>query len=59
MKLVGFLLLVSGGVIVLTAIAMLPPTAARGAFAVAGLAIEIVGLVLVFRSHMPPKEERG
>lgn len=59
MKLVGFLLLVSGGVIVLTAIAMLPPTAARGAFVAAGLAIEIVGLVLVFRSHMPPKEERG
>jgi hypothetical protein len=38
---------------------MLPPTAARGVFAAAGLAIEIVGLVLVFRSHMPPKEERG
>jgi hypothetical protein len=58
-KLVGFLLLVSGGIIALMAIAMLPPTAARGAFILAGLAIEIVGLVLVFRSHMPVKEERG
>jgi len=59
MKLAGFLLLLSGGVIALTAVVVLPASAARGAFALAGLAIELAGLVLIFRAHMPAKEERG
>jgi len=59
MKLAGFLLMVAGGGIALMAVAMLPASTARGAFMVAGLAVELVGLVLVFRSHMPAKEERG
>lgn len=59
MKLAGFLLLVAGWVIALFAIAILPSSAARGGFVFAGLAVEVVGLVLVFRSHMPVKEERG
>ena len=59
MKLAGFLLMVAGGGIALMAVAMLPTSTARGAFMVAGLAVELVGLVLVFRSHMPAKEERG
>jgi len=58
MKLAGFLLMVAGGGIALMAVAMLPTSTARGAFMVAGLAVELVGLVLVFRSHMPAKEER-
>ena len=59
MKLAGFLLMVAGGGIALMAVAMLPTSTARGAFMVAGLAVELVGLVLVFRAHMPAKEERG
>ena len=59
MKPAGFLLLLSGGIITLTAIAILPASAARAAFALTGLGIEVAGLVLIFRAHMPPKEERG
>jgi len=59
MKLAGFLLLPSGGVIALTAVVLLPASAAREAFALAGLAIEVAGLILIFRAHMPEKEERG
>lgn len=59
MRLAGFLLLLSGGVIALIAIVILHSSAARGMFLVAGLAVEIIGLVLVIRSHMPIKEERG
>ena len=59
MKLAGFLLLIAGWIIALAAIAMLPSSTARDAFVLAGFAIEVVGLVLVFRFHMPVKEERG
>jgi hypothetical protein len=38
---------------------VLPQPGARGAFVLAGVAIEIVGLVLAFRSHGVLKEERG
>ena len=60
MKLAGFLLLPAGWVIVLTAIALLPPGSARGAFLVAGLGVEALGIGLVVRGHMPePPPERG
>ncbi|MBV8847533.1 MAG: hypothetical protein JO307_32380 [Bryobacterales bacterium] len=59
MKLAGFLLLVAGGFIALTSIVVLPSSSARSGFMVAGLAVELVGLILVFRAHMPSKEERG
>jgi hypothetical protein len=59
MKLAGFLLLLSGWMIALTAIAILPQAGTRAAFLLAGVAVEIVGLVLVFRSHIFAKEERG
>jgi hypothetical protein len=52
MKLAGFLLLLSGWMIALTAIALLPQAGTRGLFLLAGLGVEIVGLVLVFRGHM-------
>ena len=57
----GFLLLLSGWGIVLTAIALLA-SAARAGFALAGAVVEIVGLILVVQSHRPrelkPREER-
>jgi hypothetical protein len=59
MKLAGFLLLLSGWIIALAAMAVLPQQGARAGFVLAGVAIEIVGLVLVFRSHGVLKEERG
>jgi hypothetical protein len=51
MKLLGFLLLVAGWAIVLSAVVLLVPGTPRSAFAVAGVAVEVMGFVLVTRSH--------
>jgi glutamate synthase domain-containing protein 1 len=55
MKILGFLLLLAGWIIVLAAIEMLSALEARGAFVAAGIAIEAIGLVLVIRSHSAPQ----
>ncbi len=47
-----------GWFLVLSAIVLLKQEAARGGFALAGLAIEALGLSLVTRSHMTPEPER-
>ncbi len=52
MKLGGFLLLLSGWGIVVTALALLHGSAAP-AFIYSGMAVEILGTVLVFRAHLP------
>ena len=59
MKLAGFLLLIAGWVIVVTAIALLHSLGARLGFLMAGLAVQILGLVLVVRSHFILNVERG
>jgi len=51
MKLLGFMLLLSGWAIVLTALALLKQDVPRAAFVLAGLGVEIVGLTLVIRAH--------
>jgi hypothetical protein len=58
MKFLGFLLLVSGCLLVLASIVLLGSAGARGAFVFAGIAVETLGLVLVFRSHLIPREEK-
>jgi len=58
MKIAGFLLLLAGWLLVLSALALLSGGAARGAFILAGMAVEILGLVMVFRAHLTPKEDR-
>jgi hypothetical protein len=55
MKLGGFLLLPAGGMIVLAAVALLPPTASRAAFVLAGIGVEMLGLALVVRAHAIPR----
>jgi len=57
MKLLGFLLLLSGWGIVVAALALLHGGAVP-AFVSAGFAVEILGLVLVLRAHLPLLEER-
>ena len=52
MKIAGFFLLLSGWMIVLTAIVLLPQAASRTAFVFAGMGVEVAGVVLVARSHM-------
>ena len=56
MKLGGFLLLLSGWGIVMAALVLLRGHAVS-AFIYAGLAVELMGLVLVFRGHLPASEE--
>lgn len=51
MKLTGFLLLAAGWVIVVAAVLLLPSAGSRSAFAWAGIAVEVLGLVLALRSH--------
>ena len=54
MKIAGFLLLLAGWLLVLAAVVLLHPGTARGAFTVAGMGVQILGLALVFRSHRIP-----
>jgi len=58
MKLVGFLLLLSGWLLVLSAVILLGSAVPRTAFMLAGVGVEILGLVLVTRSHLLPRRER-
>ncbi len=59
MKLAGFFLLLAGCIIILSAISLLAAAAvARDAFMLAGLAVQAVGLVLAFRSHLSFRETR-
>jgi membrane-bound ClpP family serine protease len=59
LKPAGFLLLIVGWILVLSAVQMLKAGAAQGAFVAAGIAVEILGFVLVVRSHLAPKPERN
>jgi hypothetical protein len=59
LKPAGFLLLIMGWILVLSAIILLKQLAQRGGFAMAGLAVEALGLFLVVRSHIAPKPERN
>jgi hypothetical protein len=52
MKFAGFLLLLAGWGIALAAVILLRTAAPRGAFILAGVAVECVGMVLVARSHL-------
>ena len=58
MKAVGLLMLPAGWFLVLAAIVLFPSPAPRGAFVLAGFAVEILGLGLTFRSHLIPREEK-
>jgi len=57
-KLVGFFLLLSGWMIVLAAVALLALSARTG-FVFAGIGVELVGVVLVTRSHLVLGGEKG
>ena len=46
------MLLVSGWIIVVAAIALLQTVTAQGGFLVAGMAVELLGLIVVFRAHL-------
>jgi hypothetical protein len=57
MRLVGFLLLLTGWLAVLAGSSSLNASTRSGAI-LAGLAIQAVGIFLVVRSHLPPKKAK-
>ncbi|HKD06361.1 MAG TPA: hypothetical protein VKB79_10715 [Bryobacteraceae bacterium] len=59
MKIAGFLLLFSGWLLILAAIALLPAGMSRNIFALAGGSVEALGLILAVRSHLPVRSDRG
>ena len=59
MKLAGFFLLLAGGGLVLAAVALLTSLLSRTGFALAGIAVEVLGLVLVARSHLAEQGDRA
>jgi hypothetical protein len=59
MNLAGFLLLVAGWGLVVSAVALLPFTVVRVVFILAGAFVELLGLALVIRAHLVLKVEKG
>ncbi|MGA7796743.1 MAG: hypothetical protein WCA19_27250 [Candidatus Acidiferrales bacterium] len=59
MKVLGFLLLLAGWFLVLAAIVLFAAPPLRAAFVLAGVAVEALGLILAFRSHLNPRKEEA
>jgi hypothetical protein len=59
MKVVSLLLLLAGWFLVLAAVVLLASPPSRAGFVLAGIAVEALGLILIFRSHAIPREEKG
>jgi hypothetical protein len=57
MKLAGTLLLLAGWVIVVSAIVLFAGSGMRGIFVLAGLGVELLGLILAFRGGVKLPEE--
>jgi hypothetical protein len=51
-------MLLAGWFLVLSAIVLFAAPALRGGFVLIGIAVEAVGMVLAFRAHLIPREER-
>lgn len=58
MKAAGLFLLFAGFAIVLSTFVLLPSSAPRAPFVCAGIAVQLLGLVLTFRSHLNLEEGR-
>jgi len=58
MRLTGFLFLLAGWLIVLAAVSLLALALARATFVLAGLGVEVLGLIFVVRSHLAVRGER-
>ena len=58
MKATGFLLMLAGWGLVLAALMLLKSGGPRGAFALAGLGVEALGLALFVSAHLAPRRDR-
>ncbi len=59
MKIASLLLLLAGWGIVLAAIVLLSPSQPKAGFVLAGIAVQLLGLVLLFRSNLLIPGDRG
>ena len=59
MKVVSLLLLLAGWFLVLAAVVLFASPPSRAGFVLAGIAVEALGLILIFRSHAIPREKKG
>jgi hypothetical protein len=55
MKVLGFLLLLAGWAIVVAAVVLLRTELQRSMFVMAGIGVEVLGMILVVRAQEPPK----
>jgi len=58
MRLLGFLLLVAGWMLVLAALGLLPFGPSQTSFVLVALAVEALGLTFVFRSYLISGRDR-
>jgi hypothetical protein len=58
LKLAGFLLLLAGWAIVLAAVVLLVSALPRTGFVLAGVSVQVLGLVVVVRSHIALQGEQ-
>lgn len=58
MKVVGFLMLLAGWFLVLAAVVLFASPPLRASFVLAGIAVEVLGMVLAFRTHPISREEK-
>lgn len=56
MRILGFLMLLAGWFLVLAAVVLFAGPPLRALFVLAGVAVEVLGLVLAFRSHLVRRE---
>ncbi len=59
MRVAGLFLLLSGWIIVICAIALLHSPSTIGLFLAAGMVVELLGLILVVRSHLTIRVHRS
>ena len=58
MNVLGFLMLLAGWFLAVAAIVLFGAPPLRAAFVLAGVAVEALGIILAFRSHLVPREEK-
>jgi hypothetical protein len=59
MKLAGLLMLVAGWILIVATIALLGAAPLRGPFIAGGIAVELLGLGLLIRSHLVLRGDHG
>jgi hypothetical protein len=57
LKFAGYLMLISGWVIVLAALVLIPEFALRASFIAAGMSVEIIGLGLIARGQVTDQRQ--